>query len=49
MEQDATTRTEAGWALDGLPDFSTEGEGDGFYQAQRSGVGDAPGMGWATG
>ena len=34
IERQARERTEAGLALDGLPDLSTEGERDGFYQAQ---------------
>ena len=34
IERQARERTEAGLALDGLPDFSAEGERDGFYQAQ---------------
>jgi hypothetical protein len=34
IEQQARERTEAGLARDGLPDFSAEGERDGFYQAQ---------------
>jgi hypothetical protein len=34
IEQQARERTEAGLALDGLPDLSAEGERDGFYQAQ---------------
>jgi hypothetical protein len=34
IERQARERTEAGVALDGLPDLSTEGERDGFYQAQ---------------
>jgi hypothetical protein len=33
-ERQARERTEAGLALDGLPDFSAEGERDGFYQVQ---------------
>jgi hypothetical protein len=34
IERQARERTEAGLALDGLPDFSAEGERDGFYQGQ---------------
>jgi hypothetical protein len=34
IERQARERTEAGLALDGLPDLSTEGERDGFYQTQ---------------
>ena len=34
IERQARERTEAGLPLDGLPDFSAEGERDGFYQAQ---------------
>jgi len=34
IERQARERTEAGLALDGLPDRSPEGERDGFYQAQ---------------
>jgi len=34
IERQARERAEAGLALDGLPDLSTEGERDGFYQAQ---------------
>jgi hypothetical protein len=34
IERQALERTEAGLALDGLPDLSAEGERDGFYQAQ---------------
>jgi hypothetical protein len=34
IERQARERTEAGLALDGQPDFSAEGERDGFYQAQ---------------
>jgi hypothetical protein len=34
IERQARERTEAGLALDGLPDLSTEAERDGFYQAQ---------------
>ena len=34
IERQARERTEAGLPLDGLPDLSTEGERDGFYQAQ---------------
>jgi hypothetical protein len=34
IERQADERTGAGLPLDGLPDFSTEGERDGFYQAQ---------------
>src|ERR687897_1647420 len=34
MERQARERTEAGLALDGLPDLSAEGERDGFYQSQ---------------
>jgi hypothetical protein len=34
IERQALERKEAGLALDGLPDFSAEGERDGFYQAQ---------------
>jgi hypothetical protein len=34
VERQARERTEAGLCLDGLPDFSPEGERDGFYQAQ---------------
>jgi hypothetical protein len=34
IERQARERTEAGLALDGLPDLSPEGERDGFYQAQ---------------
>jgi hypothetical protein len=37
IERQARERTEAGLALDGLPDFSAEGERDGFYQAQLIG------------
>jgi hypothetical protein len=33
IERQARERMEAGLALDGLPDLSTEGERDGFYQA----------------
>ena len=33
VERQARERTEAGLALDGLPDLSAEGERDGFYQA----------------
>jgi hypothetical protein len=32
IERQARERTEAGLALDGLPDLSAEGERDGFYQ-----------------
>jgi hypothetical protein len=34
IERQASERTEAGLALEGLPDLATEGERDGFYQAQ---------------
>jgi hypothetical protein len=34
IERQAREHTEAGLPLDGLPDLSTEGERDGFYQAQ---------------
>jgi hypothetical protein len=34
IERQARERTEAGLALDGLPDLSSEGKRDGFYQAQ---------------
>ena len=34
IERQARERTEAGLALDGLPDLSAEGDRDGFYQAQ---------------
>jgi hypothetical protein len=34
IERQARERTEAGLALDSLPDLSPEGEHDGFYQAQ---------------
>jgi hypothetical protein len=34
IERQARERTEAGLALDGLPDLSAEGERDGFYQAR---------------
>ena len=34
IERQARERTEAGLALDGLPDLSAEGEREGFYQAQ---------------
>jgi hypothetical protein len=34
IERQARERTEAGLALEGLPDLATEGERDGFYQAQ---------------
>jgi hypothetical protein len=34
IERQIGERTEAGVALDGLPDLSAEGERDGFYQAQ---------------
>jgi hypothetical protein len=34
IERQIGERTEAGLALDGLPDLSAEGERDGFYQAQ---------------
>jgi hypothetical protein len=34
IERQARERTEAGLALDRLPDLSAEGERDGFYQAQ---------------
>jgi hypothetical protein len=34
IERQARERTEAGLALDGLPDLSPGGERDGFYQAQ---------------
>ena len=34
IERQARERTEAGLALDGLPDLSTDGERDGFYQVQ---------------
>jgi hypothetical protein len=34
IERQTRERTEAGLALDGLPDLSAEGERDGFYQAQ---------------
>jgi hypothetical protein len=33
IERQARERTEAGLALDRLPDFAAEGERDGFYQA----------------
>jgi hypothetical protein len=35
IERQGRERSEAGLALDGLPDLSEEGERDGFYQAQR--------------
>ena len=34
IERQARERTEAGLALDALPDLSSDGERDGFYQAQ---------------
>jgi hypothetical protein len=34
IERQARERTEAGLALDGLPDLSADGERDGFYQTQ---------------
>ena len=34
IERQTRERTEAGLALDGLPDLSGEGERDGFYQGQ---------------
>jgi hypothetical protein len=34
IERQARKRSEAGLALDGLPDLSADGERDGFYQAQ---------------
>jgi hypothetical protein len=34
IERQARERTEAGLALEGLPDLSAEGERDGFYQVQ---------------
>jgi hypothetical protein len=34
IERQASERTEAGLALEGLPDLSADGERDGFYQAQ---------------
>ena len=34
IERQGRERTEAGLGLDGLPDLSTDGERDGFYQAQ---------------
>jgi hypothetical protein len=34
IERQARERTEAGLTLDGLPDLSTDGERDGFYQVQ---------------
>jgi hypothetical protein len=34
IERQARERTAAGLGLDGLPDVSTDGERDGFYQAQ---------------
>jgi hypothetical protein len=34
IERQARERTEAGLALDGLPDLSAEAERDGFYQSQ---------------
>jgi hypothetical protein len=34
IERQARERSEAGLALDGLPDLSAEGERDGFYQVQ---------------
>jgi hypothetical protein len=34
IERQARERTEAGLALEGLPDLSTDGERDGFYQGQ---------------
>ena len=34
IERQARERTDTGLPLDGLPDLSTEGERDGFYQAQ---------------
>jgi hypothetical protein len=37
IERQARERTEAGLALDGLPDLSAEGDRDGFYQTQLTG------------
>jgi hypothetical protein len=34
IERQVRERTEAGLTLEGLPDLSTDGERDGFYQAQ---------------
>jgi hypothetical protein len=34
IDRQARERTEAGLAMGGLPDLATEGERDGFYQAQ---------------
>jgi hypothetical protein len=34
IERQAHERTEAGLPIDGLPDLASEGERDGFYQAQ---------------
>jgi hypothetical protein len=34
IERQASERAEAGLPLDGLPDLASEGERDGFYQAQ---------------
>jgi hypothetical protein len=34
IERQARERTDAGLALEGLPDLSADGERDGFYQAQ---------------
>ena len=34
IERQARERTDAGLPLDGLPDLASEGECDGFYQAQ---------------
>jgi hypothetical protein len=34
IERQARERAQAGLALDGLPDLSTDGERDGFYQVQ---------------
>ena len=34
IERQGRERTEAGFALDGVPDLSAEGERDSFYQAQ---------------
>ena len=34
IERQARERTDAGLPLDGLPDLASEGERDGFYQAQ---------------
>ena len=36
IERQARERTEAGLALDGLPDLSAEGERDGFYRRSGS-------------